>query len=294
MAGAATALETHNVPYNLAIFDINVDQAPTAARRCLELVRNSHVDLQDLIRLRASSLHLLTGAHPAALQRVDAIIQIASNSLVEVCQLVEKLRPETENGKTTLMGRLGWKLVDSRKFKSLEPHILQQQNSVLAELSYLRQLILMRQPPMEGSNAGGGDAAERAMADEILSGRHLEIIPRSPTDWDKVYVVGDTRQEANKIRIERRPVTAQVPMMGGARTVASAQRPAVVWDNIGLLDEMFGGGTSVNPPSAMSTAAVNDQAPLSKQVKLYAFGFLPVLERIQAEPLESEYQHGRA
>ncbi|KAK3687748.1 hypothetical protein B0T22DRAFT_457933 [Podospora appendiculata] len=48
--------------------------------------------------------------------------------------------------------------------------------------------------------------------------------------------------------------------MGGARTVA--HQPAVVWDNIGLLDEMFGGGgTSVKPPSTMSTA-VYEQTPL--------------------------------
>ncbi|KAK0648208.1 hypothetical protein B0T16DRAFT_326817, partial [Cercophora newfieldiana] len=139
---AAIAVGTLKVAYNLLIFGIKVDQVPAAVRRCVELVRTCHFDLEDLIKLRNESLRMLE-SKPAILTRVNTIIENARTGLLEVARLVEKLRPEVHEGNTPLRGRLEWLFVDSREFDSQEPLISRQHSSVIAELNFLRQLVLL-------------------------------------------------------------------------------------------------------------------------------------------------------
>ena len=138
----AIAVGSLRVAYSLLITGIKVEQVPNAVRRCIELVRTCHRDLDDLIKLRNESLPMLS-SKPAILERINVIIQNAHNGLLEVARLVEKLRPEAHDGSSPLMGRLEWLFVDSREFASQEPLISRQHSSVIAELTFLRQLILL-------------------------------------------------------------------------------------------------------------------------------------------------------
>ncbi|KAK0610911.1 hypothetical protein B0T14DRAFT_439392, partial [Immersiella caudata] len=148
---AAIAVGSLKVAYHLLIFGIKVDQVPAAVRRCIELVRTCHFDLEDLIKLRNESLPMLE-SKPAILTRVNTIIENACVGLLEVARLVEKLRPEAHGGNTPLRGRLEWLLIDSREFDSQEPLISRQHSSVIAELNFLRQLVLLT-PLIDGAKA---------------------------------------------------------------------------------------------------------------------------------------------
>ncbi|KAM7200752.1 hypothetical protein V8F33_003683 [Rhypophila sp. PSN 637] len=199
----ALAVGTLKVAYHLLIVGIKVDQVPNAVRRCIELVRTCHRDLEDLIKLRNESLPMLE-SKPAILQRINSIIENAHNGLLEVARLVEKLRPEAHDGSSPLMGRLEWIFIDSREFSSQEPLISRQHSSVIAELNFLRQLILLT-PLIEGS----GSAKDK----------------------------------------------------GGTET-AQTKRPAIAWDNVGLLDEMLG-GRKQNLPHAIPTPVPAPMSPPS-------------------------------
>jgi len=175
---AAIAVGTLKIAYNLLIFGIKVDQVPAAVRRCVELVRTCHFDLEDLIKLRNELLPMLE-SKPAILTHVNTIIENARAGLLEVAKLVEKLRPEVHGGNTPLRGRLEWLFVDSREFDSQEPLISRQHSSVIAELNFLRQLVLLT-PLIDGAKAGGSGAAAEprpmvawenvALLDEMLGG----------------------------------------------------------------------------------------------------------------------------
>ncbi|KAK4207044.1 hypothetical protein QBC37DRAFT_242708, partial [Rhypophila decipiens] len=211
----ALAVGTLRVAYHLLIVGIKVDQVPSAVRRCIELVRTCHRDLEDLITLRNESLPMLE-SKPAILQRINSIIENAHNGLLEVARLVEKLRPEAHDGTSPLMGRLEWIFIDSREFSSQEPLISRQHSSVIAELNFLRQLILLT-PLIEGS----GSAKDK-----------------------------------------------------GGTEKAQTKRPAIAWDNVGLLDEMLGGRKQNLPPAIPtpvpapmtppSTMATPQSAPLGR------------------------------
>ncbi|KAK4466747.1 hypothetical protein QBC42DRAFT_293245 [Cladorrhinum samala] len=138
----AVAVGSLKAAYNLVLFGIKLDQVPSAVRRCLELVRVCHYDLQDLIKLRNESLPLLE-TKPAVLERVNTIIESAHKGLLEVCQLVEKLRPAAHDGHTPLMSRIEWLFFDASEFTSQEPLISRQHSSVIAELNFLRNLVLL-------------------------------------------------------------------------------------------------------------------------------------------------------
>ncbi|KAK4443029.1 hypothetical protein QBC34DRAFT_417782 [Podospora aff. communis PSN243] len=175
---AAIAVGSLRVAYHFVIFGIKVDQVPAAVRRCIELVRTCHFDLEDLIKLRNEALPMLE-SKPAILTRVNAIIENARAGLLEVARLVDKLRPEIHGGNTPLRGRLEWLLVDSREFDSQQPLISRQHSSVIAELNFLRQLVLFA-PLIDGAKAGGSAAAgprpmvaweNVALLDEMLGGR---------------------------------------------------------------------------------------------------------------------------
>ncbi|KAK4228836.1 hypothetical protein QBC38DRAFT_349416, partial [Podospora fimiseda] len=179
----AIAVGSLKAAYHLVIFGIKLDQVPSAVRRCLELVRACHYDLTDLIKLRNESLSLLE-TKPAILERVNNIIENAHKGLMEVCQLVEKLRPAANDGQTPLMSRIEWLFFDSSEFTSQEPLIAAQHRSVIAELGFLRQLVLLT-PILREYRDGGGDKGKEekgggggkgakwdnlALLDEMLGG----------------------------------------------------------------------------------------------------------------------------
>ncbi|KAF4870972.1 hypothetical protein CGCSCA1_v009951 [Colletotrichum siamense] len=128
--------------YQLILFSVDVDQVPSQVRRSLELVQTCHRDLQHLIEIRNECLHLLEKT-PIVLNRVNEIIAAADKGLIEVCQIVEKCRPDANNGKVPFKNRVGWVLFDSREFRAQEPVISRHHAAVLSELNFLRQTALL-------------------------------------------------------------------------------------------------------------------------------------------------------
>ncbi|RKK24952.1 hypothetical protein BFJ65_g2871 [Fusarium oxysporum f. sp. cepae] len=73
---------------------------------------------------------------------------VFSNRLQEVCEIVERCRPEADRGgKTTFSKRMAWVLVDASEFKSQEPIVSRHHAAVLAELNFLRQIALLAPVP---------------------------------------------------------------------------------------------------------------------------------------------------
>ncbi|KAL7766152.1 hypothetical protein ACKLNR_004068 [Fusarium oxysporum f. sp. zingiberi] len=133
--------------FNLLTWALDHDQVPNDIRRSLELVRTCDSDLQHLIELRHECLHLLQ-RRPKVLARVHNIIESAQRGLQEVCEIVERCRPEADRGgKTTFSKRMAWVLVDASEFKSQEPIVSRHHAAVLAELNFLRQIALLAPVP---------------------------------------------------------------------------------------------------------------------------------------------------
>ncbi|KAJ4024035.1 hypothetical protein NW766_000265 [Fusarium irregulare] len=129
--------------YHFLTWILDHDQVPNDIRRSLELVRTCDSDLQHLIELRNDCLPLLQ-RRPKVLQRVHTIIESAQKGLQEVCEIVERCRPENDRGtRTTFSKRMAWVLVESSEFKSQEPIVSRHHAAVLAELNFLRQIALM-------------------------------------------------------------------------------------------------------------------------------------------------------
>ncbi|KAJ4254952.1 hypothetical protein NW762_009752 [Fusarium torreyae] len=129
--------------YHFLAWALDHDQVPNDIRRSLELVRTCDADLQHLIELRNECLPLLK-RRPKVLQRVHSIIEAAQKGLEEVCEIVERCRPEAhQGGKTPLSSCMAWVLVDASEFRSQEPIVSQHHAAVLAELNFLRQIALL-------------------------------------------------------------------------------------------------------------------------------------------------------
>lgn len=124
---------------NASVLDSNL--AVPDARSSLELVRTCHQDLQYLISLRNDKLDLLN-REPRVLERVNSIIEVATQGLTAACSLVEKCRPEAHSGKLPMHSRMAWRLRDSAAFREQEPIIRRSHTSVLSEISFIRQVIL--------------------------------------------------------------------------------------------------------------------------------------------------------
>jgi hypothetical protein len=136
-------LKAIHASYNLLSWAMDHDQVPNDIRRSLELVRTCDADLQHLIELRNDCLPLLQ-RRPKVLHRVHCIIESAQKGLVEVCEIVERCRPEVDRGtRTKFSKRMAWVLVDSSEFKSQEPIVSRHHAAVLAELNFLRQIALL-------------------------------------------------------------------------------------------------------------------------------------------------------
>ncbi|KAF5718324.1 hypothetical protein FGLOB1_1698 [Fusarium globosum] len=145
--GMPNPLKAIHASFNLLTWALDHDQVPNDIRRSLELVRTCDSDLQHLIELRQECLHLLQ-RRPKVLERVHSIIESAQRGLQEVCEIVERCRPEADRGgKTTFSKRMAWVLVDASEFKSQEPIVSRHHAAVLAELNFLRQIALLAPVP---------------------------------------------------------------------------------------------------------------------------------------------------
>ncbi|KAJ3529124.1 hypothetical protein NM208_g9898 [Fusarium decemcellulare] len=160
-------LKSLRATYNLVASSGNHGQVPNEIRRSLELVRTCDKDLQHLIELRNECLPLLQ-RRPRILERVHSIIEAAQAGLEEVCEIVEKCRPEAHNGKTPLSSRMAWLLVNASEFRSQEPVISRHHAAVLAELNFLRQVALFSSASDSHKVEESGDAQKDvAMFDHI-------------------------------------------------------------------------------------------------------------------------------
>ncbi|KAL2680441.1 hypothetical protein Neosp_008042 [[Neocosmospora] mangrovei] len=123
------------------IVTLATDQDPlsTQVSSCIELVRTCHYDLQHLVQLRNQHANLLL---PAAIERIDGIIGAAQQCHERVDRLVEKCRPEAHGGKTPLRSKMRWILADSLDFESQQPLLHCHHAAVLAELNFVRQVVL--------------------------------------------------------------------------------------------------------------------------------------------------------
>ncbi|KAI8663039.1 hypothetical protein NCS56_01109200 [Fusarium sp. Ph1] len=123
------------------IVTLATDQDPlsTQVHSCIELVRTCHYDLQHLVQLRNQHATLLL---PAAVERIDEIIEAAQQCHDRVDRLVEKCRPEAHGGKTPLRSKMRWILADSLDFESQQPLLHCHHAAVLAELNFVRQVVL--------------------------------------------------------------------------------------------------------------------------------------------------------
>lgn len=123
------------------IVTLATDQDPlsTQVRSCIELVRTCHYDLEHLVQLRNQHAALLL---PTAIERIDGIIEAAQQCHDRVDRLVEKCRPEAHGGKTPLRSKMRWILADSLDFESQQPLLHCHHAAVLAELNFVRQVVL--------------------------------------------------------------------------------------------------------------------------------------------------------
>ena len=189
------------VAYELLIFGIKLDQVPDAVRRCIELVRTCHYDLEALIKHRDELLPLLR-SKPHDLNRVNTIIDRSRASLDEVALLVEKLRP---NGHTPFRSRLEWLWSGSDDFQSQEPLVSYQHRTLLAELSFLRGLSLLA--PLVQSQ-GVGARAE----------------PRPTVAWENLTLLDDMLGGTRHIP---RPLGAPSPARPASVNFGASQTPSV-------------------------------------------------------------------
>ncbi|EMT69677.1 hypothetical protein FOC4_g10000266 [Fusarium odoratissimum] len=110
------------VTYQLITLAIESGQVSDEVRRSLELVRTCERDLQHLVGLREEYLDILE-RKPIELDRVNTIIRAAHQGLAEVCKIVEKCRPEANQGRIPFKRRSRWIFLDSTDFYTQIPVI---------------------------------------------------------------------------------------------------------------------------------------------------------------------------
>ncbi|KAK7912294.1 hypothetical protein PG985_014775 [Apiospora marii] len=118
---------------------VEFDKVPDDIQSCLELVRTCHTNVQKLITKRNDHIELLT-RRPNDLAHVNSVIEAALGSLQDVAVIVERSRPQTTGGRTTLAKRFRWTYSDKESFRKHLPLVNQHHNAVSSELAYLGQL----------------------------------------------------------------------------------------------------------------------------------------------------------
>ncbi|KAI3577656.1 hypothetical protein IWW34DRAFT_852008 [Fusarium oxysporum f. sp. albedinis] len=135
------------VTYQLITLAIESGQVSDEVRRSLELVRTCERDLQHLVGLREEYLDILE-RKPIELDRVNTIIRAAHQGLAEVCKIVEKCRPEANQGRIPFKRRSRWIFLDSTDFYTQIPVVSGHHRAVLNEISFLRQIALQAPVPV--------------------------------------------------------------------------------------------------------------------------------------------------
>ncbi|KAH7153710.1 hypothetical protein DER46DRAFT_510792 [Fusarium sp. MPI-SDFR-AT-0072] len=135
------------VTYQLITLAIESGQVNDEVRRSLELVRTCERDLQHLVGLREEYLDILE-RKPIELDRVNTIIRAAHQGLAEVCKIVEKCRPEANQGRIPFKRRSRWIFLDSTDFYTQIPVVSSHHRAVLNEISFLRQIALQAPVPV--------------------------------------------------------------------------------------------------------------------------------------------------
>ncbi|KAF4332920.1 hypothetical protein FBEOM_13267 [Fusarium beomiforme] len=136
------------VTYQLITLAIESSQVSDEVRRSLELVRTCERDLQHLVGLREEYLDILE-RKPIELDRVNTIIRAAHQGLAEVCKIVEKCRPEANQGRIPFKRRSRWIFLDSTDFYTQIPVVSGHHRAVLNEISFLRQIALQAPVPVQ-------------------------------------------------------------------------------------------------------------------------------------------------
>ncbi|KAM0431468.1 hypothetical protein ACHAPT_005446 [Fusarium lateritium] len=152
--------------HRLILSSIDVTQAPCTIRHSIELVRTCYHDVQHLIELRQTYLSLLE-KQPFVLERVNFIISAATKELAEVCAILERCRPEEHRGRTSFLYRFQWIFFEEKEIRAHEPVMARQHASVLAELNFLRQMVLLT-PMGDGKIEPGGKRKETICFDNVL------------------------------------------------------------------------------------------------------------------------------
>ncbi|RGP69845.1 hypothetical protein FLONG3_7671 [Fusarium longipes] len=179
--------------YHFLTWILDHDQVPNDIRSSIELVRTCDSDLQHLIELRNDCLPLLE-RRPKVLQRVHTIIESAQKGLQEVCEIIERCRPENDRGtRTKFSKRMAWIVVESSEFKTQEPIVSRHHAAVLAELNFLRQIALMA--PITG--------AEKR--------EEKRGVVKEAAVFDNVALLGDILGDLTIVPEKKPPVTQAVP-----------------------------------------------------------------------------------
>ncbi|RGP76301.1 hypothetical protein FLONG3_5347 [Fusarium longipes] len=144
------------IAYQLITLAIESGQVKDEVRRSLELVRTCDRDLQHLVSLRDEYLDILE-RKPIELDRVNTIIRAAYQGLAEVCKIVEKCRPEANQGKIPFSRRSRWIFLDSSDFSTQIPVVSSHHRAVLNEISFLRQIALQAPDPVQVPGPGSAE-----------------------------------------------------------------------------------------------------------------------------------------
>ncbi|KZL81097.1 hypothetical protein CI238_12723, partial [Colletotrichum incanum] len=233
--------------YYVVLFGIELDQVPYEVKISLELVRTCHTDLQYLIELRNELLTLLT-RRPKVLERVNNIIEAAHKGLAEVCEIVEKCRPQAKNGKTPLRSRISWILLDSARFRDQKAVVSRHHACVLAELNFLRQIALLA-PATQGSLESKGCAKKPMQA------------------FDNIALLGDLM---GTVAISD---TRTLPAMNPKKPslLVSAVSNDIQADNA-LISHVFATPTSCGPPPAYPGSSHSATVPEAFEERKPPFG----------------------
>lgn len=168
MAELTSAFAATGAAYHLAIFAVDLNQAPQAVRQCVEVVRTCFESLQKLITLRAKHLQLLEIRHPDELLQINRVIENANRGIKEVSVLVEKCRPDSE-GCTSLGQRMKWVLADKKQFSFQQPMISNHHSQVIAATQEIRQIAQFHQ--LADCMTGSEPETKETQANTALSSR---------------------------------------------------------------------------------------------------------------------------
>jgi hypothetical protein len=136
---------TLNSSITFTKFVFELKNTPKDVQSCLEMVKCVDDDLQYAASLRTQHLKYLS-MNPAILNRLDRILQKASDSIFDTGRLLESCRPDAHGGQVPFAGKMKWVLGDSTAFVLRTRNLTEQHAAINAEIAYLRQLEMLQSP----------------------------------------------------------------------------------------------------------------------------------------------------